>query len=984
MRAQSFPACVLFAAFAAALPLAAQVTPPASPTNGGASLAARDAVSMTWRDNSNNENGFVVYRYANGAVVQPELGRLGRNATRAVLSGAEAGAVYQFAIYSFRLDPGTNPNNPATVLSSAFAVTPPVRTGEWLRRTGWQATAGTAFSRALEPTNPSRVASSTLTGPAWLSYDPTTRLCTGVPPAPGVYKLTATVRYQEGWVTRETLTLRVLPPLAGPQMTSPPALPALANARGPRSVDLTRHFRDPDAQPAVKVTTNLGSFDVILHPVIAPAAVNNFLTYVRAAPGKGYDGTIFHRSVSGFVLQGGGYTPTGGIGFNSVPRRPPVVNEPGLDNVFGTVAMAKLGGDPNSATCEWFVNLGDNRANLDYQNGGFTVFGRVAAPGMQVVQTIAALPRGNYQIITVDGQLRTNLLDSCPVNAAVAPAGMDQDLLVKTLSVRETGPLVYSILTPPAPAVASAAVANGVLTVTPVAEGTTTVRVRVADLDGTPFDQDLAVTVVGDGDGDGVPDDEDVFAGTVPPAEVSQLLDLPLVLPPGATGFEVTRLPPGMKFDRARNALVGRPTRGGTFAIRVRARYGRSAGAWQEIVLQVAALPPSATGSFTAWIGREATLNGGYGGILTLTTTSGGGFSASLRLGATSLSARGVLETGPGSDPRVAISIPRRGLTPLELALELKDDNSLGGTIADGPAVAQIRGWRQTWNTRSNPPPAPRRGAFTLLLYPENFDASAPTDRSRPQGIGYGTLTTSTAGLARFACKLPDGTPVAYAAPLGPDGELVLWALFPRGAGSVLGELALADDGEITGQPGWWRVPAAGRVYPGGIGSAVDPLLLDAFGAPYQRPASGQFLTAWQLGGHAPNTSLQFFQAGLDERADSPDTTATVTAAGRITLPAAGSPANPARATFTANLTTGTVRGSIRFTDPNPAQPGRTLTRIAPFEGVLMPSAAGNGVLAAGYMLLAAEPDPAANPPTTPATAPLFSGPFFFAPLAAP
>ena len=77
-----------------------------------------------------------------------------------------------------------------------------------------------------------------------------------------------------------------------------------------------------------------------------------------------------------------------------------MVNEPGIANEFGTISMAKLGGDPNSATSQFFVSLGDNRANLDYQNGGFTVFGRVAGNGMAVAQAISNLADCHLQSVS--------------------------------------------------------------------------------------------------------------------------------------------------------------------------------------------------------------------------------------------------------------------------------------------------------------------------------------------------------------------------------------------------------------------------------------------------------------------------------------------------------------------------------------------------------------------------------------------------------
>ena len=90
-----------------------------------------------------------------------------------------------------------------------------------------------------------------------------------------------------------------------------------------------------------------------------------------------YANSIFHRSVANFVIQGGGFRITSPTNIDSIPSDPPVVNEYKVSNTRGTIAMAKLGGDPNSATNQWFFNLRDeNATNLDFQNGGFTVSAR--------------------------------------------------------------------------------------------------------------------------------------------------------------------------------------------------------------------------------------------------------------------------------------------------------------------------------------------------------------------------------------------------------------------------------------------------------------------------------------------------------------------------------------------------------------------------------------------------------------------------------
>jgi cyclophilin family peptidyl-prolyl cis-trans isomerase len=150
--------------------------------------------------------------------------------------------------------------------------------------------------------------------------------------------------------------------------------------------------------PVVRITTSLGAVDVQLLPGSAPNTVANFLRYVDRSP-NGYNGTFIHRLAPGFVVQGGGYITStfmnmnGNFSATHIPTDPPVANEFSLSNIRGTLAMAKLGGNPDSATSEWFFNLADNSANLDTTNGGFTVFGRVIGNGLSVVDAIAALPR---------------------------------------------------------------------------------------------------------------------------------------------------------------------------------------------------------------------------------------------------------------------------------------------------------------------------------------------------------------------------------------------------------------------------------------------------------------------------------------------------------------------------------------------------------------------------------------------------------------
>jgi peptidyl-prolyl cis-trans isomerase B (cyclophilin B) len=153
------------------------------------------------------------------------------------------------------------------------------------------------------------------------------------------------------------------------------------------------------AEPVVDVTTNHGTFAIQLDPAKAPVSVANFLQYVDAGH---YDGTIFHRVIATFMIQGGGYDQM----YEKKPVRAPIQNEAdnGLKNQRGTVAMARTG-DPHSATAQWFVNVVDNgfldHKAKDAQGWGYAVFGRVIE-GMDVVDTIKAVATGSNGPFTKD------------------------------------------------------------------------------------------------------------------------------------------------------------------------------------------------------------------------------------------------------------------------------------------------------------------------------------------------------------------------------------------------------------------------------------------------------------------------------------------------------------------------------------------------------------------------------------------------------
>jgi peptidyl-prolyl cis-trans isomerase A (cyclophilin A) len=151
------------------------------------------------------------------------------------------------------------------------------------------------------------------------------------------------------------------------------------------------------AHPNVLIKTTQGDIRVELYPEKAPKTVANFLDYVKSGQ---YSNTIFHRVISGFMIQGGGFTPE----MQEKPTRAPIPLESrnGLKNTAGAIAMARTS-DPNSATAQFFIDTVDN-PNLDYPNpdgNGYAVFGKVVS-GFDVVKKIEAMPtttRGPYSDI---------------------------------------------------------------------------------------------------------------------------------------------------------------------------------------------------------------------------------------------------------------------------------------------------------------------------------------------------------------------------------------------------------------------------------------------------------------------------------------------------------------------------------------------------------------------------------------------------------
>ena len=200
------------------------------------------------------------------------------------------------------------------------------------------------------------------------------------------------------------------PAPATPPQAQPAATPAATQLR--RLTDLAPpEAAAPVTGPRVALETSMGRIVLELYPDKAPLTVANFLSYVKDGH---YNGTVFHRVIGDFLIQGGAYTPD----MQQKPERAPVANESsnGLSNLRGTLAAARRGGDATSATAQFFINTVDNR-QLDYRGdataelSGFCVFGRVVE-GMDVVDRIRVVPTGAKPPFATDVPVTPVLVES--------------------------------------------------------------------------------------------------------------------------------------------------------------------------------------------------------------------------------------------------------------------------------------------------------------------------------------------------------------------------------------------------------------------------------------------------------------------------------------------------------------------------------------------------------------------------------------------
>ncbi len=482
----------------------AHAAPPAPPTNFSAVWNANGSVTANWNDNSTDETGFVVgarisattqFRIVRTTTANTTTDTFSLNGS-SFSSWLSNDPRFEFTVFSLKQASSTA-NPEYSTSANIVKLTSP----NDLNRNGYigglmtTGNLGQAIDAPLTHlfTDTTAATPWSATGlPPGLTISATGRF-QGTPTALGIFAYTVSAVRQGGRTDTANGQITIYPvyqnppALAAPLAKSAPARLVLKN-QTPTTIELSSWFEDPDVKKAARLTTNQGVIDIAFFPDVAPLTVANFLGYVNRGD---YNNTFFHRAAkngaSNFVLQGGGYLNNATA--SSIVRQPAIRNEPKITNVEGTVAMAKLGSNPNSATSEFFINMNNNAANLDIQNAGFSVFGRVTAAGLQIAKNIMALPRRDYNFGSV------SYLSDCPVTGADAPATYTPASLVTVTSATEITPLTYSLSGSGA---AIANLTNGRLTLNPTTVGSSELIITATDIDGQSVSQNLQLNVVSD------------------------------------------------------------------------------------------------------------------------------------------------------------------------------------------------------------------------------------------------------------------------------------------------------------------------------------------------------------------------------------------------------------------------------------------------------------------------------------------------------
>ena len=446
----------------------------------------------------------------------------------------------------------------------------------------------------------------------------------------------------------------------------------------------------------------------------------------------------------------------------------------------------------------------------------------------------------------------------------------------------------------------------------------------------------------------------------VPDGVISGYYDLPIVTHNGPVTYTVTGLPKGLTLSNSTGRITGFPTEAVRSSVIVSAANVQGISNTVRFDIIVRPFPASLVGSYSATIADSGSETDFIGGLMTMTVTSTGGVTGTLKLGTGSHSFTGRLNTAVDPlnlDPDHAalnVSVKRAGKPAVDLQVNMNapSNDLISGLVDLG---AELTGSKHVWNAATRPADA-FKGRYTVALQPPD-----DVEGILPQGDGFLTYNVTAAGAVSWSGQLADGTIItAQTATLWANGDLPLFALLYSGKGALNQRINIAPNTKlVSGAPHWFKTPQAAnvRAYAGGFG----PISLTAVGAEYLPPVAGKTL----LNITAPGTAkIDFSDGGLGDVSQFADLDQVFSVSAAHAATFAG--VNPAQVKLTKiDVTIGTFIGTMTLKDNNPFNTALPqVSRPVNFSGVLLP---GSG-LGTGYFLLPGIAGPPANVTTSPMT----------------
>jgi hypothetical protein len=452
----------------------------------------------------------------------------------------------------------------------------------------------------------------------------------------------------------------------------------------------------------------------------------------------------------------------------------------------------------------------------------------------------------------------------------------------------------------------------------------------------------------------------------IPNLIIGQPCQIQLSAANGPTIFAIKGLPKGLLFNPKTGLISGRP--GETKALfTVEVTATNKAGASDKVTdtFAVNALAAGTHGSFVGPVGRSASLNALLGGVVKLQVTNLGGLSGTITLGnSVPFRVAAALDTSL-SNPSASFSLTRSGQTTLTVTLVVDPaSKAMRGEITDGTTLLPFVA-RQPLSAPGTYP-----GDYTFAMLLDQLDAGAVTV---PQGHSVGAFKVSTTAAATGVLMLADNTKITFGGALEQYGNLTLFSVLYKGAGSVLGLLSIeTGSGNLAASDVTWfkDMVAKDLVYADGFG----PLQLDVVGRKYVTPAATALPLAAIAG--AGNASIAFAEGGAPTPATRLNTDKLQIELTKVTV-AAPKPGKVALSIdkgktglFTPG-TSGSFKGSFELTDTDTSvTPNKPLLRKAEFQGMIVD----DGTRLKGYGFFLLSKMPTASPRTTLATAPKLSG----------